>query len=182
MWLDKLRHGSVQVITNTGTRYVKPSFVEKVRLLWIFRNFSFLPQQVLSVRQQQFLSELSSRPQIASQKSAVRERDWLIGTVVSSVLPPLPHPQERRSQPRCRIQFEVRYGIGKELTSGEGCDIGAAGIGFTGPRSYPPGTEIELYYRMDPDAKWTRVRALVRHCDGPRMGVEILDYSKARLR
>ena len=42
MALEKLRYGFLQIQTAAGVRYVQPRFGERVRLLWIFRNFSII--------------------------------------------------------------------------------------------------------------------------------------------
>ena len=52
MWLEKLSLGVLRVLTPLGPRYVNPSFVQRLYLLWIFRNFHTLPVKVLSPRQQ----------------------------------------------------------------------------------------------------------------------------------
>jgi len=58
MWIEKLADGVLQVDTPIGARYVQPSFLERGYLLWIFRNFQSLPQQVLNPRQQQLIDRL----------------------------------------------------------------------------------------------------------------------------
>jgi hypothetical protein len=55
MWFEKLSLGVLRVLTPTGPRYVRPSLVERVYLLWIFRNFSTLPVKVLSQGQQSWI-------------------------------------------------------------------------------------------------------------------------------
>ena len=46
MWISKLRWGVLRLVTPVGPRYVRPAFWERVYLLWVFRNFSVLPQNV----------------------------------------------------------------------------------------------------------------------------------------
>ena len=48
MWLSKLRWGVLRLLTPVGPRYVRPTFCERVYLLWVFRYFEVLPQNVLS--------------------------------------------------------------------------------------------------------------------------------------
>jgi len=55
MWLEKLSWGVLRVLTPLGPRYVKPSFGQRLYLLWIFRNFHTLPAKVLSLRQQKWI-------------------------------------------------------------------------------------------------------------------------------
>ncbi len=180
MWLEKLTDGFLQVLTDQGPHYVKLSFTERLRLLWMFRNFSVLPEQVLTARQQRLLAEVCAEQRMfqfwGPQES---QRAQVIGTIIASVLPPA-RPDERRVQPRCPVQFEVHYGRGKELVAGEGYDFGGGGLAFTGPKSYPAGTELELRYRLTPQENWTRVHALVRHRQGDRMGVEFLAVTRTR--
>ena len=51
MWMEKIRHGVLEVQSENGLRYVRPSLGERIRLLWTFRNFQLLPQQVLNRRE-----------------------------------------------------------------------------------------------------------------------------------
>jgi hypothetical protein len=52
MWIEKLLDGVLCVRTPLGPRYVRPSFLQRAYLLWIFRNFQVLPAKVLTLRQQ----------------------------------------------------------------------------------------------------------------------------------
>jgi hypothetical protein len=52
MWLEKLSLGVLCVLTPLGPRYVSPSFLQRLYLLWIFRNFHTLPVKVLTAGQQ----------------------------------------------------------------------------------------------------------------------------------
>ena len=58
MWMEKLASGVLCILTPLGPRYIKPSLLQRVYLLWIFRNFPILPPQVLSLRQQRLLDSL----------------------------------------------------------------------------------------------------------------------------
>jgi hypothetical protein len=58
MWLEKLSWGVLRVLTPLGPRYVKPSFAQRLYLLWIFRNFHTLPAKVLSLRQQKWIDRI----------------------------------------------------------------------------------------------------------------------------
>ena len=58
MWIDKLADGVLAVETPLGQRYIYPNFLERARLLWIFRNFNSLPQQVLSDGEQRLIDRL----------------------------------------------------------------------------------------------------------------------------
>jgi len=60
MWIEKLADGVLQVDTPIGPRYVQPSFKQRAYLLWIFRHFPSLPQQVLRPRERQLIDRLWS--------------------------------------------------------------------------------------------------------------------------
>ncbi|HYM78030.1 MAG TPA: hypothetical protein VE377_18790 [Candidatus Dormibacteraeota bacterium] len=64
--IDKLAAGVVQVQTPIGPRYVLPSFLQRVYLLWMFRNFPILPHAVLSSRQQRMIDRMCSEQNFAS--------------------------------------------------------------------------------------------------------------------
>jgi len=66
MLIDKLSAGIVLVQTPIGPRYVMPSFLQRVYLLWVFRHFPILPHAVLSRRQQRMIDRLCSQQRFAS--------------------------------------------------------------------------------------------------------------------
>jgi hypothetical protein len=66
MLIEKLAAGVVQVQTPIGPRYVMPSFMQRVYLLWMFRNFPILPHAVLSGRQQRLIDRMCSEQRFAS--------------------------------------------------------------------------------------------------------------------
>jgi hypothetical protein len=47
MWIEKLTEGVLELDTPIGPRYVELNFAQRAYLLWTFRNFFSLPQQVL---------------------------------------------------------------------------------------------------------------------------------------
>jgi hypothetical protein len=61
MWLQKLSEGVLRVLTPLGPRYVSPSWMQRLYLLWIFRNFHTLPARVLSPRQQRRIEHMCIR-------------------------------------------------------------------------------------------------------------------------
>jgi hypothetical protein len=61
MWMERIRSGVLEVHTETGPCYVRPSLRERMRLLWTFRNFRWLPRQVLSARELTLVSALLKR-------------------------------------------------------------------------------------------------------------------------
>lgn len=61
MWMEKLSYGVLRVLTPLGPRYLNPSFLQRLYLLWIFRNFETLPVKVLSSRQQKRIEKMCAR-------------------------------------------------------------------------------------------------------------------------
>ena len=66
MLIEKLAGGVVRVQTPIGPRYVMPSFLQRIYLLWMFRNFAILPHAVLNGRQQRLIDRLCSDQSFAS--------------------------------------------------------------------------------------------------------------------
>jgi len=60
MWIDKLVSGVLEIDTPLGPRYLQPSLFERAYLIWTFRNFPSLPQQVLNAWQQSLVDRLWS--------------------------------------------------------------------------------------------------------------------------
>ena len=58
MWMEKLSDGVLRVLTPLGPRYIKPSFAQRVYLMWIFRHFQTLPLQVLKARERNLINTL----------------------------------------------------------------------------------------------------------------------------
>ncbi len=82
MLIEKLAAGVVQVQTPIGPRYVMPSFLQRVYLLWMFRNFPILPHAVLSSRQQRLIDRMCSEQSFASiAYTDALEEAPVIGTV-----------------------------------------------------------------------------------------------------
>ena len=82
MWIERLLDGVLRVLTPLGPRYLSPSFLERVYLLWTFRNFTSLPLVVLNHRQQKLVDRLCSQQKILSLAFENRMFEQpLIGTV-----------------------------------------------------------------------------------------------------
>lgn len=99
MLIEKIRRGVLQVTTDAGTHYVQPSLLEKLLLLWTFRNFRVLPEEVLSQHERQLVKELCSQQRL--QKSSLPvfpEASCVIGTV-DRVSPAPKKPVKNRREP-----------------------------------------------------------------------------------
>lgn len=85
MILDKVRRGILEVSTENGSRFYRPSFGARLHLLWTFRNFNVLPEGVLSENERKIVEQLceeASREQKAIARAAADlERDLVIGIV-----------------------------------------------------------------------------------------------------
>lgn len=171
--LEKLTCGVLHVSGATGLRFVRPTLWERIRLIWLFRNFRILQQHVLSHREQKWLTKLYSGRMGPYRSAIERQLACVIGTIIISESAGRIH-DERRLAPRLPLPFDVRYGAGRELMYGEGCDLSETGLAFVGPRAYAPGDEITVHFRLgaNPRDIWARTRAIVRNCSGRRMGVE----------
>jgi len=90
MWMEKIRHGVLEVQTDKGLCYLRPSLGERIRLLWTFRNFQLLPQQVLKQREQTLVATLLERGKVQ------RDGDCRIGII--EWLGPSSPPQPVRSK------------------------------------------------------------------------------------
>jgi len=82
MLIEKLAAGVVQVQTPIGPRYVMPSFLQRVYLVWMFRNFPILPHAVLNKRQQRLIDRMCGEQRFASMAYADgMDEAPVIGTV-----------------------------------------------------------------------------------------------------
>ncbi len=69
MWMEKIRHGVLEVSTDQGVRYLHPGFFERVRLVWMFRNFHVLPQEVLTPHQRRLVDRMCTEQRLARHRN-----------------------------------------------------------------------------------------------------------------
>jgi hypothetical protein len=81
MWIEKLAEGVLQVDTPIGPRFIQPGLLERALLLWTFRNFTSLPQPVLSMREQQLVNRLCSEQRFVPMADAAGKDKPLIGRI-----------------------------------------------------------------------------------------------------
>jgi|SRR5579864_3341696 len=84
MWMEKMRRGVLQVSTDSGIRYVQPSLSERLQLLWTFRNFNVLSEEVLSEHEKHVLDELCTDDRLFRPRMTDRVPICVIGTVERS--------------------------------------------------------------------------------------------------
>ena len=94
MWIDRLTDGLLRVLTPLGPRYIRPTFKQRIYLLWIFRNFHVLPMQVLSARQRRLVDDLCARQNFVSSISMDGVEAPLLGTLERR--PPIEEEQPPR--------------------------------------------------------------------------------------
>ena len=66
MLIEKLSGGVLRMLTPLGPRYIQPSFLQRVYLLWMFRNFQTLPFQVLTQGQRKLIDRLCTQQRFVS--------------------------------------------------------------------------------------------------------------------
>jgi hypothetical protein len=85
MWMARIFHGVLQVSTDAGARYLKPRMWQRLALLWTFRNFRILPQQVLTHRQRRLVQAVCLHRSFANPESI--DQLAVIGTVEMAAVP-----------------------------------------------------------------------------------------------
>jgi hypothetical protein len=99
MWVEKLSDGVLRVLTALGPRYIRPTFSQRVYLLWIFRHFHVLPLQVLTPRQRRLIDSLCAEQNFV----ALSQNGWdlpILGTIEKRPpveMEPLLRPSESRT-------------------------------------------------------------------------------------
>jgi hypothetical protein len=95
MWLEKLLSGVLRVMTPLGPRYLQPTFLQRLYLMWVFRNFPALPVKVLTSRQRRLMESMCADGKYVSFGVGVYDAP-LLGTLEQR--PPIPEaPPPRRA-------------------------------------------------------------------------------------
>jgi hypothetical protein len=81
MWIEKLIDGIVELDTPIGPRYVQPNFAERAYLIWTFRNFFSLPQQVLRPWERRLIDRLWRENRFISLSAAGGPERPVIGRI-----------------------------------------------------------------------------------------------------
>jgi hypothetical protein len=81
MWFEKLFSGVLCVLTPLGPRYIKPSFAQRIYLIWVFRHFQILPLQVLTRGQLKVIDALCVEPRFVSLTNASGGEFPIVGTL-----------------------------------------------------------------------------------------------------
>jgi len=96
MWMEKLADGVLQVDTPIGPRFIQPNLIQRARLLWTFRNFLSLPQQVLSAREQRLIDCLCREQRFVPMADSAGVDKPLIGRIESRSPAQPEHPSARK--------------------------------------------------------------------------------------
>src|ERR1019366_3132635 len=81
MWIEKLTDGVLELDTSIGPRYVQPNLAQRAYLMWTFRNFFSLPQQVLRPRERRLIDRLWSENRFVSLSAAGAPDRPVIGII-----------------------------------------------------------------------------------------------------
>jgi hypothetical protein len=118
MWIEKLADGVLELDTPIGPRYVQLNFAQRAYLLWTFRNFFSLPQQVLLPWERRLVDRLLSENSFVSMSMMDAHRRPVIGRIerrapVQAEVLPL-----RKSPVREASRQAVRQGISSSNPAG----------------------------------------------------------------
>jgi len=89
MWIEKLAHGILELDTPIGPRYLQPNFFERAILIWTFRNFSSLPQQVLRRSESRLIDRLCNENRFVSVSAIGAPDRPVIGRIERRVFAPV---------------------------------------------------------------------------------------------
>ena len=81
MWIEKLADGVLELDTPIGLRYVQPNFARRAYLIWTFRNFCSLPQQVLRPWERRLIDRLWESNRFVSLRVAGESDRPVIGRI-----------------------------------------------------------------------------------------------------
>ena len=85
MWIEKLSDGVLELDTPIGPRYLQPNLVQRAYLIWTFRNFFSLPQQVLRPWERRLIDRLWSENNFVSLPAVGAHDRPVIGRIERSV-------------------------------------------------------------------------------------------------
>jgi hypothetical protein len=105
MWMNKIRQGVLAVQTESGLRYIQPSLMQRIRLVWTFRNFHVLPEEVLQRHELALIDSLCRKGKyVANWNGHGDLAEFRIGTIErlnqGKPVSPAPASAEDRRPPR----------------------------------------------------------------------------------
>ena len=81
MWFEKLARGVLELDTPIGPRYLQPNFFQRAWLMWTFRNFISLPQQVLLRSERRLVDRLCGENRFVALSAADSSDRPIIGRI-----------------------------------------------------------------------------------------------------
>jgi hypothetical protein len=81
MWIEKLSDGVLELDTPIGPRYLQLNLLQRVYLMWTFRNFFSLPQQVLRPWERRLIDDLWSENRFVSMPATGAPDKPVIGRI-----------------------------------------------------------------------------------------------------
>jgi hypothetical protein len=95
--------------------------------------------------------------------------------------------RNRRAFPRWAAQFELRFGTGTAFATAGVIEVGEGGMSFYSDEPIALESEINIEYRLDGNDvdgphtgnDWVRLKAVVRHVQGGKVGVEFLNLRRS---
>jgi hypothetical protein len=81
MWIEKLTDGVLALDTPIGPRYVQPSFMQRLHLMWTFRNFCSLSPLVLRPVERRLIDRLWSENRFVSLSGERAQERPVIGRI-----------------------------------------------------------------------------------------------------
>jgi len=83
--------------------------------------------------------------------------------------------RNRRAFARWPFEFDVRLNWGKQTVLCRGYEIAEGGLSLVCEIPLPKETEIDIEYRLRPDATPVVVKGMVRYVEGVHFGLEFLN-------
>ena len=83
--------------------------------------------------------------------------------------------RNRRAYPRWLLDFDVRLRWNYQSIHCQGYEISAGGLSIICDKELPAETEIEVEYQLDSQTSPVCVKAIVRHVEKNRYGIEFLN-------
>jgi len=83
--------------------------------------------------------------------------------------------RNRRAFTRWPFEFDVRLTWGKQTVLCRGYEIAEGGLSLVCEIPLPRDTELEIEYRLHPDAGSVIVKGMVRYVEGAHFGLEFLN-------
>jgi hypothetical protein len=89
---------------------------------------------------------------------------------------------ERRSSARRAADWRVLFGPPGQLVAGFLADVSPIGVSILSEIQYQVGTEIEVHFGVQDDnpAGKLQMRAVVRHCNNGRVGVQFVNVEPSQ--